>query len=231
MDFTHTTDGSAPILRRYDIGATISRLGVPLVIPAAGQAGIVPGTTTAANGFVGVSLETGTFATAQNADGSDPAVSTTVNINPNSVFRAKLSGTAVSGGALVIETEDTGSTTGLVVTTGTNFTSPTMDEGVIWGLTGNNTGIVRKITSVGVTAVTVTIAFPNDIAIGDTFAVGNFHLLDTQSVTLTTELDEINTTAAVSASAAEFIVTQGIFEGTTDSFIDIKPRDHALANR
>ena len=238
MEFAYTLSGNAPKVKSFQIAATVSTRGIPLLIPAADGAGLALPTATSAANMVGMNLDTAVFGTVQNADGSDPAAIVKVIVNPDAVYRIQLSGSATSGTALTAQTENTGSATGLVVTTGFDYNTNDVDEGTIWGLAGANQGIARKITSTTTTSATVTVAFPQDIAVGDTFLHVPFHPFQSASVTLTSAFDEIDASVALSASAAELVPIMGFVSGnleglkeTTDSFAFVISGDHVLSNR
>jgi hypothetical protein len=236
MQLDSILSGSAPRIIKYQIAAdTIAN--IPLLIPAANGAGLAQPTATSAANMVGVTLDAGTFGTAQNADNSDPAVTVSMVINPDAIYKASLSGDATEGSALATRDVTTLSATGLVVTTGDDWATPSVDEGTIWGYDQANAGIVRKVTSVSVTAATVTVAFPNDTAVGDLFAWANFHDLQSPTVTLTSNFAAVRAQGvAVSAAAAELmpvkIIAQDLAgDGLTQSAVLLISQDHAFGGR
>lgn len=92
-------------------------------------------------------------------------------ITAQTVLRAPIFGSAtVHGTALNTLTETTGSTDGLTITTNaTQFTTPVADLTSIYCHSGANAGIYRITDDTSATVATVDLAFPYDIAIGDTF--------------------------------------------------------------
>lgn len=236
MELAQILGGGNARIMKYPVASTVIG-GIPLLIPAAGGNGLATSTATGAANMVGVSLDGATYATAQNAANSDPEGQVSVIVNPDAVWRAKLSGGATNNTTLAAQTETAGSTTGLVVTTGASWLSTTFDEGTVWGISGANAGVVRKITSVNTTLGTVTVAFPNDITIGDVFARINCALF-TAGVTLTTTLDQLNAAVAVAAGAAALVPINhlGLLrdaggDGLTNSYVDLIAGDHALSGR
>lgn len=232
MEFAYSLDGGVPVLKRYQVGATNTVIGRPYVKCAADEVGITLGSTTNATDFIGVNVDAaGTYAAAQNADGSDNAKYTTLIVNPLAVYRARLSGGATDGTALTARTVTTASTDGLSVThSAFDASSPEMDEGVIWGLTGANAGVYRKITSTGTTSTTVILAFPRDDAAGDTYAVAPIYPTRSIVAQLTTNCTEIDATAAI-ASDCEMIVVEMLLNdeanyGRTRSFAFIQFADN-----
>ena len=149
MEYAFAFSGGSPIIKKYQIGEAMADGGVPVLVGGAGNAGLSLASTTAASDLVGItSNPQDTLVTAQQSDNSDPAREISVIINPDAVYRAKLSGGATSGTDLTAHTVTTASATGLVVTaSGSTFDSPELDEGTIHCISGANVGITRKITS------------------------------------------------------------------------------------
>jgi hypothetical protein len=197
--------GGAPVVKRYQIPSTISVDGIPVVASAAGAAGPLSlATTTAANDLVGITLTTATYGTAQNSDGTDPAALVEVIINPDAVIHIDMSGDGTTGTALADQSVSTASTDGLAITTGASWTSTEYDEGSVWGVSGSNVGVLRKITSTSATAGTVTVAFPQDTAVNDVYHRASVHPMANQTITLTSDLDAFNAAAGVATNTAEF---------------------------
>ncbi len=195
--------GGAPVIKRFQVSATVSRLGIPLLVCADAEAGLnLPSTTSIAD-MVGINLDLATFATAQVAGGSPEALISVI-INPDAILEIDMSGGAASLTAETQKTVTTGSTDGLTVTTGDTWTGTERDEGSIWGISGANAGQFRKITSTSATAATVTVAFAQDIAVGDLFGWMPVFPYTLQTLTLTTELDEFRQDVAVATNTADF---------------------------
>lgn len=205
MEYSGRLGGGSPLMMKFQIDSTIANRGVPLTQPVDADAGLVIGTTTNIDNMVGVNLDTATYVTAQQTDGTSAARRVTVIINPDAIWKARLSGAAAEGTALTFRDVTTASTDGLAVTTGDDWTSPTMDEGVVWGYDGPNAGAFRKITSVSVTAATVTVAFDRDTVVGDNFLYAPIWPMENHTVTLTTNLQEVRQDAAVSVITAALV--------------------------
>ena len=209
MDFSYLLAGGAPIMKKFQIGAT-TIAGVPVCKGGAGAKGVVVGTTTAAVGMVGCTLDGATLVTAQQTDSSDTARYVTVIINPSAVWKAKLCGGATENTAIPTFAVTTASTDGLSVTstTATDLSSPTTDEGLIFGYTGANAGVGRKVTSVAATVATMLVALPNDTVVGDTFFRLPFctspYGYETQYPQLTTLLTQVDATTAVDTDNVNF---------------------------
>lgn len=225
MEFAYDlSGGSTAIVKKYAVAATNTYVGRPYLKTADGGVGIVLGTTTGAVDFIGVNLDAaGTYAAAQNSDGSENAKFTSIIVNPLAVYRARLSGAATDGTALTAHTVTTATSDGLTIThSAYDASSPTMDEGTIWGYTGANAGQVRKITSVSTTATTVILAFPRDDAVGDQYLHAPIHPTRSITAQLTTNCTEIDASAAISGGATivvvEMICNDKSGNGTTESY-------------
>lgn len=233
MELAYTLGGGAPIMKRYQSGVTNTNTGVPYTVPASATAGVVIGTTTGATDLVGISVEApGTYNTAQQANNADPASMVRLIINPDAVWRALMSGGATENTALTLRTVTTASTDGLAVTTAESWTSTEFDEGSTWGYDGANAKILRKITSTSSTAGTVTVAFPNDTAVGDNFIRVPYNPMQTVTVQLTTNLYQADASIAVGTGAPyrviELIANDISNEGRTNSYVLFASNSHAL---
>lgn len=228
--------GGAAVLKKYQVAETVADVGVPLLISTAGEAGLDLSTTTGAADMVGLNHDTATFVTAQQTDGTTAERTVTVDIRPDAIIKARLNEGATEGTALTLFDVTTATADGLDVTTGDDWSSPnTFDEGVVWAFDGANKGQIRKITVVGATSATVTVAFENDHAVGDNFLRAPFWPHDDGSgtVTLTTALTEVRADSAVTTSGAELwpieIIAGTIStDGRNKSYVLLVPNDHAL---
>ena len=228
--------GGAAYRATYQVASTVIA-GIPLLVGAAGDAGIATSTVTSCTQMVGINFDAATYVTAQQTDGTTAERTVTVDIRPDAIINARLSGSTATGGALGTAVVTTATSDGLtVVATGTNFTSPQVDEGAIFGYSGVNAGQLRKITGTADGTATVDVAFENDHAVGDEFIVLPFFYMDVGSdtVTLTTELDEIRANVAISTSAADLQVIEILHqdqggEGTTKTFVLVVANDHVLS--
>jgi hypothetical protein len=243
MDFAYLLGGGAPVMKSYQIGVTNANaaLGIPYTVPAAGTAGVVIGTTTGATDLVGISVDnqsprgtqgTGTYGTAQIAGNTDPAQYVRLIINPNAVWRALMSGGATENTALTLYPVTTASTDGLAITTASEWSSPTFDEGHAWGYDGANAGIARKVTSVSSTAGTLTVALPSDTAVGDNFLRAPWTPMQAVTVQLTTNLYQADASIAVGTGAPFRVIEMALnslaHEGRTNSFVFFMSNSHAL---
>jgi len=229
-DYAFSFVQASPLLRKYQVNATTSTAGVILRAPGANNAGVVLATTTSAADAVGLNLDTATYVTAQQS-GSSAERTVTLIVDPMAVYRFKLSGAATENTALTVRDVTTASTDGLAVITGDDWSSPTMDEGVVWGYDGANAGQFRKITSVDTTTATVTVAFDNDTVVGDNFAYAPIWPLGTATVTFSTALTQVRQDAAVATNTAAMRCVGGEFrdvslDGRTNSFVYLMCNDH-----
>lgn len=223
--------GGTAILQKCQIGEALPLAGVPLIASALADAdGVMRASTTAAAEAIGVSLDArATRNTAQQTDNSDPAVYVTVNIRPDQLVKARLSGSSTAGSALTEFTNSAASTTGLLITTafGTAY-----DDGYAWGATGANAGILRKIQGAVNTTGTPIVAFPQDIAVGDIFYAATFGPLEDAGIQLTTGVLEIDATGDNQAGTNfrcrklyQFAKAQG---GATGTFASMLFSDHVF---
>lgn len=234
MEFAYTMSGSAPLMKRYQVNSTLVA-GIPVVIPAAGNAGVVTSTTTGVANMVGVNLDAATYVTAQQTDGSSAERETRVIINPDAVWKMKMSGGAATNTALTLQEVTTASTDGLVITTGAEWSNPTFDEGYAWGYDGANAGSARKVTSVSGTAGTVTVAFNQDTAVGDNFLRCPYSPIQGITIQLTTDLTQADASIAVGTGAGfktvELELRDTSDEGQTNSHVLAMPTDHVWGPR
>lgn len=230
MNFAGLLSGGAPVIKKYQISASLTVLGTPLVASAANAAGLSAGTTTAVTDMVGCNLDLATYATAQGTN--SPEALASILINPDAIWQIFMSGGATAGTAETTRSVTTASTDGLSVTTATDWSSPTTDEGTIWGISGANAGQVRKITSVSGTAATVTVAFANDTVIGDVFGFAPIQPHTLQTLTLTSDLAEFRQDVAVATNTAKFLCIEirpnNWVAGTGRPYILAIARDHIL---
>jgi len=233
MQFSGLFSGGAPIIKKFQIGEAMANAGVPVVVGGAGIAGVSLASTTAAADLVGLTLDAqATLVTAQQTDNSDPSRQVSVVVNPDIIIKALLSGGATSDTALIIGTVDVASTTGLDVNTEIDYTN--FDEGSIFGFTGANAGILRKITVGDSTDASVTIAFPVDIDVGDVFLHVPFSGGENQFVQLTSDLTQVDASAAVDTNNNNFRVIELVLKdssetGRTTSSVIMTPFDHLFA--
>ena len=142
MEYAHMLGGGAPLFDRFAIGETFADPGIPALEPDANAGGVALPTVTDLANVVGVTLDTATFVTAQQTDGTSAEREIGIIISPDAVFRALMSGGVTEGTALTRYPVTTASTTGLVVTTASiaNWANPQFDEGVVGFDDGANSG-------------------------------------------------------------------------------------------
>lgn len=181
------------IREKFQIGEAIPVAGVPLEASALADVdGVMLMEQDEGLMAIGLALDAApTRNTAQQSDGSDPAVYVTVDVRPDLIVAALLSGGQTAGTALSEFTNTVASTDGLLITAsfGTAY-----DDGYAWGATGANAGILRKIQGAVNTTGTPIIAYPNDIAVGDTFYASTVGPGERAGVGLTTDLTQIDAT-------------------------------------
>ena len=188
--------GGDPVIKKLHIGGDIAA-GVIAIMDGTFKGFAIPQPAATNADGLGVSLDSGVYAVAT-------PVQNSIIINPLAVYRGRVSGTAAGGGLLSaastnVLTNTIASPTGVLVTAAATG-AVELAGGTIFGLTGANAGIRRPILSyIAATSVTVTLQFPNAIAVGDKFVVvpvspvGHWH-------NATTNLLEINGIVAVGAA-------------------------------
>ena len=188
--------------------------------------------------MVGVSYDAATYSTTQGVGASSAEAEITVCINPDAIIECRLCGGATTGTALTLYPITTATTDGLDVTTGGAWNSPDLLYGVVWGYDGANAGQFRKLTATSATAGTVTVPFDNDHAVGDNFLrAGVWPMaLETFSVKLTSDFLEIDATAAVASTNAEFqVIDMNLYDiggnGKLTSCVLMLSGDHILGGR
>lgn len=223
---------TTPFKMAFQVNETMATAGVPVLEPGAGAAGVILASTTGAANMVGVTIDTVTFVTAQQTDGTSAERLVTVIINPDAVWEMLMSGGSSEGTALELRDVTTATSDGLSVITGDAWDSPSMDEGAVWGFDGVNAGQIRKITSVSSTTATVTVAFDNDHPVGDNFLFAPYWPLDSNAIQLTTLLTEADASIVVGTGAALrcIEIRHGDIsnEGRTKSFVLAISDDHVL---
>lgn len=233
MELAYTLSGSAPLMKRYQIGVTSNRVGVPYTIPASNTAGVVIATTTGATDMVGCNVDTsGTYVTAIQSDGTDPLRQCTFIINPDAVWKMLMTQGATNNTSLSLRTVTTANTDGLSVTTAEDWSSPTYDEGYTWGYDGACAKQARKITSVSSTAGTVTVAFRTVNAVGDNFIRCPYTPQQGTTIQLTTNLDQADASIAVGTGAPfrpiELIMNDLANDGRNASYVLAVSNSHSL---
>ena len=206
--------GGGGIMGRYHIEATVVSGQVVIANATAASAGEVENpTTTAAADYMGITTEAVTYSTTQaDFDGfpsyraSSEEGTVGLIVDPLQVVAFNISGGATSGTALATGTpanilvEESGDATGLTITEGAVGTV-SMVGGLVMGRTGNNAGIVKRLTAhTNSTSTAVTVPFPRTIASADTFIRVPFSK-SIDNVQLTSDFTEANGIIATGTGA------------------------------
>ena len=228
MNLAYVLSGGAPVLKRYKIGASAAA-GIPVVETSG--AGIANATTTAITDAVGVTVDASTYTTTQ-ATSMVEGVATVI-INPDAVYRAKMVSAATGHTQLNLTTNSSANSAGTTITITTGDAapnSPEMSGGTAIGVSGNNKGVSRVITSTGATSATVTVPFPYTIAAGDTFVLIPWSAPGVSNVTttLSTDLTEVRGDQAASSTALINVVDLEIDSEAvrSNSFLHLLIQDH-----
>ena len=237
--------GGSPIVKRYQVSATVSNAGIPLIGAAEGGSGVQNATTTSLAHMVGIAVDKATYSTtqlgntsggggglgAQGAAGggaSTAAAYVGVIINSDMLITARLCQGATSGTALTEYTNTSASSGGTVWTAavGTN----TMVDGSVWAATGANVGQSRIVTSWSSnTSLTVTVPFDYAIAVNDTFYECPYSpfagaTTGVSKMTFTTDLTEVradtaSTSGATPCCVVELFLRDKANNGAADSWV------------
>lgn len=150
-----------------------------------------------------------------------------VIINPDLVFRARMSGSATTGTSLTVYTNTAASTAGTTVTD-SDLGTATMDDGIAWCIGGGNVGKSRRITTwTNSTSFVVTVPFPKTIAVGDTFLHCPYLPITCATVQLTSDFLEADACILV-GTGAEATPIELVLNGAADSYVHFIARNHAL---
>lgn len=235
MEVVGFLHGGAPIIKKYQVAQTVSTVGIPLLASTSAEPGLDEPTTSSAEDMAGLNLDTATYVTAQQTDGSTAERTVACVINPDAILKIMLSGGGTSGTALTTYAVTTATTDGLDVAS-TNLGSNDMAAGTVWFYDGVNAGQKRKITNWSNTVTAdPAVAFEHDHQVGDRALVAPVWPMeiDTATITLTGTYDQMNASSAISTSAAEFVCIEIVAldqagEGTTKSYILAVASDHFL---
>ena len=229
MDYAWSVSSGAAVARKCVVGFTVANAGIPVLAPGAGGEGLATSTTTSAADMVGVAIDTATYTTSQSTV-ADIEAAATVIISPDAVWKAKMSGGATENTALQVFTVITASAGGTAPVLDDSVASPQMDEGVIWGLSGANVGVKRRIESTSSATPTITVPFL-PIAVGDTFLIAPYwYYALGPNVQLSTLLYQADASIAV-GTGAEFQIVDMDLNGRSDSYVYLLADDHVLGAR
>lgn len=237
MQAVNRLDGSTDYrIIDFKISATVVE-GQPVIVAADGAYGgsITDPTTTSLADCAGIVIG----ATSHNPHGGGAGTltySTTqgdtegmarVIVNPDLVFRARMSGSATTGTSLTTFTNTAASTAGTTLSSASLGTA-TMDNGTVWCIGGANLGKSRRVTTwTNSTSLVVTVPFPKTIAVGDTFLVCPFQPVMGTKVQLTTDFLEADAIIVV-GTGAEATPLELVLNGPSDSYVHFIAADHAF---
>ena len=188
----------APSSRRFRIGASIVIDQIVCHDETAAQIGEIldPATVNDYSEGLGVALEAGTYTTTQGTGTASADVLVRCTYAPNQLIKARCSGgvtvnTALDGALNGNVLTNTSASAGGTVVSDTDVGTSEFVGGYLYGLTGQNAGQRRVITSHSDnTSTTVTVPFDYAIAVNDTL-LRTFGILD-QGHELTTDYTQFN---------------------------------------
>jgi hypothetical protein len=162
--------GGASIIRRFRTAADVDEVGVIITSTAASNVGVIPHAAGVFLDSVGVGFDTSTYS-ATPAAGATAFV--TVDVRPDQIVSAPMSGSATSGTALTIATATAQDTTpDLVTSTGVGTAS--IIGGTMWRYPGRGMEApeqdVRQINAwTSATSMGCAVDFETSIEVGDRF--------------------------------------------------------------
>lgn len=218
--------GGAAILRRVKIGASFATRGVPSRYLAANPSGITPGSTTVFADSLGLAEDTGVYSATQ----GDVEGLVTVDLRPDTILKALMSGAAAGGTALTLLVNTLAETDGLTITDADVGTADIV-SGTVWRHPG---GESRKITTfTSAVSVAVTVPFLADIALNDEFLFCPWTIFGdgaadhdgVGNVQGTTNVDQANASIASGTGGAAVIFDLEL-EGRSDSYVLFTLQDH-----
>jgi hypothetical protein len=230
------------MLGRFRIEAT-SVAGAVLIRNAnAATAGEVEDpTTTGAADYMGLAIDTVAYGTVQAAFDGFPGYRQTgeegtvgILFDPFQLIKSRVAGGATAGTALNgtapanIQTNTVADPTGLIITAAEVGTVD-MDGGLVIGRTGNNGGVVKRLTThTNSVDNRVIEPFPRTIAVGDTFIRVPFSKSALTVQLTATVFTEVDGTIAY-GTGAPFGVLDVAFDIVDDEvYVRMMARDHYL---
>jgi hypothetical protein len=229
MDVAYHLAGGATFAMKLKLGAAQANAGIIVMGGVTTAVGAIPVTTTSFANANGLSLDRGVYSSTQ----GDAEGLVTVDVRPDLIIRALMSGGATEGTALTALNSTSASAGGTTVTDA-DVGSADMDGGTVWCIEGNNVGLSRSITAhTGSTSIVVTVPFPRAIATTDTYVMCPWNKCGTgaagadgpatvQTTTLFTQADA----AIASGTGGEASVVDLILNGRSDSYVLFRLRDH-----
>lgn len=242
MQYAYCLSGSKTRVQKMQIGEAMANAGVAVEAPVAGSGGCALVETNTAMDTLGITLDAApTYNTAQQTNNVDPAAYVSVVTNPDAVFQCRLNGSAtVDGTALVRYYCITASTDGVDIIvsatpTGSVATMTAWDDCLMFGYTGANAGIARKIAIADGTDISLAVAMPFDVAVGDEFIFASFWPGQLHYATFTTSLLEADNILAtgedtdnVNFRPVEVIMNDVGNNGLLNSYVNLITVDHAF---
>lgn len=224
----HLSSG-ASLLKKFKLGAAQANAGIPMIGGATTAVGLIPCTTTSFADCFGLAIDRGIYSSTQ----GDAEGLVTMDIRPDLVVKARMSGSATEGVSLTTLSNTSASAGGTVVTDA-DVGAADFDGGLLVCISGNNVGHSRSVTAMsGSTSATVTVPFPRAIAVGDEFFIIPYNMAGTgaagadgpgwvQTSTLFTEADA----SIASGTGGEVSVVDLELNGVANSYVLFRFRLH-----
>jgi hypothetical protein len=227
-------NGGASYISKFKIGAsaTFATQGTPAVFDPAATLGLILATATSAVDAAGLALDTGVYSTTQGAEGTID-----VDIRPDLVIEALVSGAAAEGTALTLLSNTSASSGGTTITDA-DTGSADMDGGTVWRYPGEQADASewRSITTHNsATDFVVTVPFSTAIAVGDQFLFVPYNKTGNGAagedgcafMSFTTNIIQAQG-AAAAGTGAEVVVVDLVLRGRRNTTVRFKLRDHVF---
>lgn len=219
MKFAYCLAGD-PLLKTVKVGATVTA-GQVCMRDTNKYGCAIPATTSGSADSFGVALSTGTYATS--AEGTCQVV-----MSPLQVLRGQAIGSTTDGTALTVLENTSASTT---VFSDADVGTVDLTGGYLYILTGANAGLRRVVTSRNSAQdVTVTVAWPSSVAVGDKgiwmpFSIGSQVVVPTSNIQ---NLDATSVTNGLDASVVDVELELPINSSAPVVWVDIVLQNHVL---
>ena len=229
--------GGSGVYRRYMVGVTVADAGIVVKAGASNaNTGLIPSTSTDFADAIGIAQETAV------ADLSlpDPTGLVTVDIRPDAIVQARLSGSGTEGVAMTILVQDTASDKTL---TDSGVTGNDPISGIIWRYPGRGMEAGdedwRTIDTWNTGAdILISADFPTTMAVGEQFLMSPMNhmpLIDTSAndagiaITTTTLFTEANGDAVAGATGGAIHCVNHGMRDELSSYVEFLLSDHEYA--
>jgi hypothetical protein len=233
MIYAGNISGNKPHHRKYNVEGGVTCLaGVAIQSNAdiANQSGVIPQTVEVCIGCLGVASADAASTLAQSGTTANNVNQVATIINPDAIWRTKLSAGAAEDVALVF------CSAAQVANAAGDTITGAIDANMVWGYEGANAGLGMAGARMCDAAASVLLCMPYPIAALDTFLYCNFGVATrtTHFPQFTTNLTQANMQAGlvdannINFTAIDFLLRDSSEEGRTNSFAFLISTAHAF---